>query len=118
MSYERPTRADVERALTSYAETIDRAGELGLRLKRDGARLVLEQGSKTYGRAWRLYETGFVNYYVDQEGPSTGYSRPIVGSEYLGMTAREAYEAITTRHRVVADVLGAMRDVTREGGAR
>jgi len=116
MSYERPTSADVERALTSYAETIDRAGELGLRLKRDGARLVLEQGSKTYGRAWRLYETGQPNDTTGQ--PCTGYYGPLVGSDYLGMTAREAHEAITTRHRVVADVLGAMRDVTREGGAR
>lgn len=109
MSYERPTAKDVERVLEAYREVLDRAP---WQMIRPGARLVLEQGSKTYGRAWRLYETG----HVDHTGEvTTGYYRPTIGDDFLGMTAREARAALSTRLRVVADVVLAMLE---EGGDR
>lgn len=46
---------------------------------------VIEEGSRTYGRAWRIF----------RKDPRTGglYNLP-AGSDYLGMTAREALESI------------------------
>lgn len=49
--------------------------------------LVLDEGSKTYGRAWRLHHV--------PAGQSGHHNVPgHTGSGYLGMTAREAYEAL------------------------
>lgn len=46
--------------------------------------LQLQEGSPTYGRAWRLWET---------RGDSTGLYEPLDGtcSSYLGWTRTEAY---------------------------
>lgn len=48
-------------------------------------KLILDQGSKTYGRAYRIYTTD-----IEQGG---GYSdAPLhLGDGYLGQTKREAY---------------------------
>lgn len=79
---------DVEGVFKVYVDVFDSYG-----LVRDGFRLVLEQGSATYGRAWRVYETAI--------GGGGGLSRPLVGSDYLGMTARQAYDCLHDRLSVV-----------------
>lgn len=48
----------------------------------------LEEGSATYGRAWRLYASGGSKY-------QTAHFDPLhLGSGYLGTTKREAYLAL------------------------
>ncbi len=50
--------------------------------------LVLEEGSATYGRAWRLNATGGTRY-------RTGHSDPLhLGSGYLGSTKAEAMRCL------------------------
>jgi hypothetical protein len=49
--------------------------------------LVLDEGSKTYGRAWRIHHV--------PDGQSGHHTIPgHTAGGYLGMTAREAYEAL------------------------
>jgi hypothetical protein len=64
-------------------------------------KVVLDKGSKTYGRAFRLYTTGY-------EG-SSGYSdKPLhLGDGYLGMTKREAYLSLRAILRTLEAVRGA-----------
>ena len=48
----------------------------------------LDEGSATYGRAWRLYASGGSKY-------QTAHYDPLhLGSGYLGSTKREAYLAL------------------------
>lgn len=50
--------------------------------------LVLDEGSATYGRAWRLNATGGTRY-------RTGHSDPLhLGSGYLGSTKAEAMRCL------------------------
>lgn len=91
---DRITRADLAAALKSHKLALEACG-----VKYDG-QFVLEEGSKTYGRAYRLYRV--------PEGQS-GHYNPPVGGDYLGMTAREAYENLTTRTSVLWDVATALR---------
>lgn len=86
---ERITRGDLESALLHHVDALERYG-----VNYDG-RLVLDHGSKTYGRAYRLNRipTG-----------ETGHWQPPIGSDYLGMTAREAYDNLTTRTRAIHDM--------------
>ena len=51
--------------------------------------LTVSPGSSTYGRAWRLH-------YRD---PRTGglYTLPVLGVDFLGMTAREAYAHLSAQ---------------------
>lgn len=51
-------------------------------------RFVLEQGSATYGRAWRIYATGGTKYRTAHFDPFR------IGSGYLGSTKREAYQTL------------------------
>jgi hypothetical protein len=64
-------------------------------------KVVLDKGSKTYGRAYRLYTAGY--------GESSGYSdKPLhLGDGYLGMTKREAYLSL----RAILRTLEAVRAV-------
>ncbi len=114
MTSDRITQADLDRALASHVETLDRVG-----ITYDG-RLGIDVGSKTYGRAYRLYLTGKLDVcqarpWSDKEHDGctacngtrlarcSGHYRPPVGSDYLGMTKREAYETLTTRTRTIAE---------------
>lgn len=94
MSYERPTRRDVEAVFASYVDACDTYG-----LVTPGRRLVLSIGSKTYGNAYRVNEV-----WQDRER-GTGHYAPAIGSDYLGMTAREAHETLCERIRLVHDIV-------------
>ena len=86
---ERITRSDLDHALEAHVRALDACG-----ITYDG-RLVIDHGSKTYGRAYRLYHIA---------SGETGHRNPPVGGDYLGMTAREAYDNLTTRNSVLFDV--------------
>jgi hypothetical protein len=64
-------------------------------------KVVLDKGSKTYGRAYRIYTTGY-------EGNS-GYSdKPLhLGDGYLGITKREAYLSLRAILRTLEALRGA-----------
>lgn len=94
------TNADLDAMLARYSRALD---SVGIQL-REGERLILSTGSKTYGIAFRLNVTGF-------EG-TTGHGRPPVGDDYLGMTKREAYETLATTCRAMEDIAYATK-VTR-----
>lgn len=86
---ERITRDDLNRALASHADALAAVG-----ISYDG-RLALDIGSKTYGNAYRLNRI---------PSGSSAHHRPPVGDSYLGMTARDAYDNLTTRTAVLYDV--------------
>ena len=60
----------------------------------DSDRLVLSEGSATYGRAWR------VNLRYDGSG---ALYRPPAGDDYLGFTKREAFDRLADRASVLED---------------
>jgi hypothetical protein len=67
----------------------------------DETKIVLDKGSKTYGRAYRLYSTGYAG--------NSGYSdKPLyLGDGYLGLTKREAYLSLRAILRTLEAVRGA-----------
>lgn len=87
----RITNADLDRLFESYARQAP---------TRPGYRLGLDYGSKTYGRAFRLFE---INTDKTQPGWS-GHYAPLIGSDYLGMTKAEAFETLSTMRRVLVDL--------------
>lgn len=125
---DRITSKDLARALEGHVTALEKCG-----IKYDG-RLILSEGSKTYGNAYRLNLTDFPNHCQnrqwDEQSASyakivwdhtdcerchgtkiekcSGHSRPPVGDDYLGMTAREAYDALTARTRSIYDVATAL----------
>lgn len=90
---DRITAGDVRSALAHYVDAMERYG-----ITYDGT-IGLQVGSKTYGIGWRVYRvpTG-----------ETGHWDPPIGSDFLGMTAREAYETLTNRTRVMHDMAQAL----------
>lgn len=111
MSYDRPTSKDVRRIFDQYEELVKEYG-----LIRPGYNLTLDEGSKTYGRAYRVYEVadrslwgkkGDQNSYDGEYG--SGHYEPTIGYNYLGMTAREAHDAIADRMRMVYDIVRALK---------
>ena len=86
---ERITKADLQNALHGHIQALEACG-----ITYDGV-LVLTHGSKTYGIAYRLNRIPM---------GETGHWRPPVGPDFLGMTAREAYDNLTTRNAVLFDV--------------
>jgi hypothetical protein len=102
------TTADLQRALASHVETLASVG-----ITYEG-HLGLEEGSKTYGRAYRLYRTGqMVSDDNGGERPATGHYSPPIGDDYLGMTKGEAYKALTSRTRAIADTVYALQQSGR-----
>jgi hypothetical protein len=99
MSSERITMTDLRRALEQHVNALAAAG-----ITYEG-RLGINEGSKTYGRAFRLYRTG-----IDRGEPTSAHYRPPVGDDYLGMTKRDAYDELTGRTRVLWDVAAARRE--------
>jgi hypothetical protein len=141
---ERITSKDLARALEAHVDCLARVG-----ITYDG-RLGLEEGSKTYGRAYRLYLTGKHDrcqerryretstgdlYRWPEDAPtgrdgcelvrdwdhvgcdrcdgtklevSSGHYRPPVGDDYLGGSAREAYNELTSRTRTIYDAAHAL----------
>lgn len=90
---DRITSADLQRALAAHVDCLARVG-----ITYDG-RLGIDEGSKTYGRAYRLYRV---------PSGESGHWNPPIGSDYLGMTAREAYETLTARTRIIYETATAV----------
>ena len=93
---ERTTERQLEQLVKMMTEEFRWANLLPAETK-----VVLDKGSKTYGRAYRLYTTGY-------EGNS-GYSdKPLhLGDGYLGMTKSEAYLSLRAILRTLEAVWGA-----------
>lgn len=103
---DRITNRDLSIMLERYKRALD---TLGITLA-DGERLRMQEGSKTYGIAFRLYTTGVPG--VHGEG-GTGHGRPPVGDDFLGMTKREAYDTLAERCRTMEDVAYARERLAR-----
>lgn len=105
----RITTKDLDRALSAHVQALESAG-----ITYDG-RLGIQQGSKAYGIAYRLYRTGYTVQEWDRETQTTqtritsGHANPPVGSDYLGMTAAEAYHTLTTLTGAIYNVSDALR---------
>ena len=93
---ERTTEKQLEQLAKMISEELKWANLLPNETK-----VVLDKGSKTYGRAYRIYTTGY-------EGNS-GYSdKPLhLGDGYLGITKREAYPSLRAILRTLEAVRGA-----------
>lgn len=78
----------------------DLARRLGLLA--DDEHLVIDQGSPTYGRAWRLHSARAIGG-GHHDGPF------FLGSGFLGSTTREAYAAIRGMVRALEAVAEARR---------
>ena len=115
---DRITRKDLDQALERHVAALAHVG-----IVYDG-RLVLSIGSKTYGNAYRLNLTGVMDRCQGRprtvthdgchecggtrESRSSAHYRPPVGDDYLGMTAREAYDTLTARTRTIYDTARAI----------
>lgn len=122
---ERVSLEDVRRQARRYAELCEELGAIA-----PGFHVGLDEGSVTYGRAFRLFvgtHLRFVTLFgvTGTEGASTsvtgdcvraddgsvsfpngsGHGRPPFGSDFLGMTRAAAYEALLNRCDVLSDVL-------------
>ena len=93
---ERTTEKQLEQLAKMISEELKWANLLPNETK-----VVLDKGGKTYGRAYRIYTTGY-------EGNS-GYSdKPLhLGDGYLGITKREAYLSLRAILRTLEAVRGA-----------
>lgn len=142
---QRITQADLDRALTAHINALEAVG-----VQYDG-RLGIDIGSKTYGRAYRLFLTDKLDRcqerrYLTPDGRHvhfpedhatdkldyswdhadctrcngtrlercSGHYNPPIGSDYLGMTAREAWEALTTRTATIYQTADALRPALPE----
>lgn len=128
---DRITQADLTRALEAHVTALEKCG-----ITYSG-RMGLSHGSKPNGIAYRLYVTDFdyhcqetkwhltpagnyngIDYSWDHANCKrchgtkreicSGHNNPPVGDDYLGMTAREAYDALTSRTRAIYDVASAI----------
>jgi hypothetical protein len=98
------TRAALETALELTKDAAVKAGVT------EADRWHLDIGSKTYGRAYRIwladetYEAGRLSGFTN--GEKSGHYTPVV-HDYLGMTAREAIEALRTMRSAFLAVIWA-----------
>ena len=96
------TKANVEAAFGRYVKACQRLG-----LIPEGMQVGLDHGSKTYGRAFRVYLTG-VRAEDGSYPQGSGHGRPPAGDDFLGMTKRDAFEALADRARTLEDVAHAL----------
>jgi hypothetical protein len=99
---ETTTIADVRRVFSLLEADAKAAGLLP-----DG-RLHLEEGSATYGRAWRLVWTDREPTKHSGRGAHFRPPRPL--EDFLGSTKREAYEALVNMRGQLADRERARRE--------
>lgn len=100
---ERVSLEHVRRQARRYAELCEELGAVPA-----GYHVGLDEGSATYGRAFRLYVTGDAVRASDGSVSfpnGSGHGRPPFGSDFLGMTRAAAYEALLNRCDVLSDVL-------------
>jgi hypothetical protein len=96
------TTKDLAAVLARYVRACERFD-----LIPEGMRVGLDHGSKTYGRAFRVYLTGIQA--EDGSYPQgSGHGRPPAGDDFLGMTKREAFRALADRARALEDVAYAL----------
>lgn len=97
------TLENVRRQARRYAELCEELGAIPA-----GFHVGLDEGSVTYGRAFRLFVTGDC-VRADDGSVSfpngSGHGRPPFGSDFLGMTRAAAFEALLNRCDVLSDVL-------------
>jgi hypothetical protein len=97
MSQDRISRADLAAMLDTLRTAAIGAGVV------EAERWRIDIGSKTYGRAYRLW--------LKSSDPSrTGHYSPAV-RDYLGMTAREAHQTMST----LRDAFHAVTDAAKYG---
>ena len=93
---------DVRGMFARYERANESAG-----LIPDGFHLVLSEGSKYYGNAYRVHLTGN-RVKLDNgryEWPNgTGHDNPPVGNDFLGMTKRDAYDSLADAARIIEDM--------------
>jgi hypothetical protein len=96
------TKANVEAAFARYVRACERFD-----LIPEGMRVGLDHGSKTYGRAYRVYLTGIQA--EDGSYPQgSGHRNPPAGSDFLGMTITEAHTVLADRARTLEDAAYAL----------
>ncbi len=89
--------AEVRHAFTRMTRGAERVGI-------DTSRWILEEGSTTYGRAFRVFRVG------DEHGVGTGHYNALAGCSngFVGMTRREALiglDSMATAFHAAADVM-------------
>ena len=110
---DRITNRDLEAMLGRYVRACEAHG-----LIPEGYRVGLDHGSKTYGRAFRVYLQGSPVHNEDggYDWPNgSGHHNPPAGGDFLGMTKREAYDRLADRARVLEDVAYARRQESQVG---
>lgn len=83
------TPAQVDQAFARWIRALEE-----LQLVEPDRKWVLRHGSATNGRPWAWFE----------ESDTGGLFEPPIGSSYLGLSAREAYNQLLDRTTVVWDV--------------
>ena len=93
---ERTTDRQLDQMVKMISEEFRWAGLLP-----DETKVILDKGSKQFGRAYRLYTAGYAG--------NSGYSdKPLhLGDGYLGLTKREAYLSLRAILRTLEAVRGA-----------
>jgi hypothetical protein len=92
------TTTELRQSFARYVKWCDRYG-----LIPKGYRVVLDEGSKLYGRAYRIALTG--ERAPDGTWPNgTGHGRPPVGDDYLGMTKDEARRTLDAYTSAIIDL--------------
>jgi hypothetical protein len=97
------TLADLDRALLAHVECLAAVG-----IVYDGD-LVLSHGSASAGRAFGLFRT---NVPATDGSVLRSYMSPPIGSDFLGMTKRDAYMALTGRTGDIYQTVDALRRST------
>jgi hypothetical protein len=92
---ERTTDRQLDQMVKMISEEFRWAGLLP-----DETKVILDKGSKQFGRAYRLYTAGYAG--------NSGYSdKPLhLGDGYLGLTKREAYLSLRAILRTLEAVRG------------
>ena len=78
----------------------------------DGYRVIMDEGSKTYGRAYRVALQGAPVKRADgtNDWPNgSGHGRPPAGGDFLGMTKSEAYHSLHLMAAALEDVAHAQK---------
>ena len=85
------TKSDLRIMRRRYTRAMIAAGVLN-----DGDRLHFQEGSYTYGYAYRVHRI---------PAGKSGHWNPPIGDAFLGMTKREAFETMATIARSVEDTI-------------
>lgn len=91
------TTAQQVRSLAHHVGQLAR--DAGVLTEEQSRSVVVQEGSATYGRAWRLYLVG--NHAAMFPFPGSN------GDGYLGMSKAEAWHTLSTMRNVLAAVLDA-----------